>query len=222
MALGSALSESAERYNRELHYNDYVVATDGIEDNKVVQLTKEEYEWLMSNKGALGEYEMGIGEYGVIQAGAPHYVPKSFYDNRLIIYKNPITKEFTNKDLNLNNPRDFETLRRRTDMSYENINKGTDIIYVNGMGNTLEDARNSANLIQRDFLDRQVGLMNNATGGLPNDVLEYSSPLSVKDSLNAYMLRQMTRDSVVITHSAGNEDINKANYLMLVLGLKCY
>ena len=222
MALGSALSESAERYNRELHYNDYVVATDGIEDNKVVQLTKEEYERLMSNKGALGEYEMGIGEYGVIQAGAPHYVPKSFYDNRLIIYKNPITKEFTNKDLNLNNPRDFETLRRRTDMSYENINKGTDIIYVNGMGNTLEDARNSANLIQRDFLDRQVGLMNNATGGLPNDVLEYSSPLSVKDSLNAYMLRQMTRDSVVITHSAGNEDINKANYLMLVLGLKCY
>ncbi len=46
--------------------------------------------------------------------------------------------------------------------------------------------------------------------------------ITTKDSLNAYMLRQMTKDSVVINHSAGNEDIYKANYLMLVLGLKCY
>ncbi len=210
MALGSALSESAERYNRELHYNGRLVAMDRVNDGKIVELTDGEYAVLSS------QYFPNKDELGT------KLLYPAYRDNGIIIYNIPITQNFTNKDLNLNNPRDFETLRRRTDMSYENINKGTDIIYVNGMGNTLEDARNSANLIQRDFLDRQVGLMNNATGGLPNDVLEYSSPLSVKDSLNAYMLRQMTRDSVVITHSAGNEDINKANYLMLVLGLKCY
>ena len=105
-------------------------------------------------------------------------------------------------------------------MSYENINANTSIVFINGMGNTLEDARNSANLIQRDFLNKQVGIVNNATRGLVNDVLEYSSPLSVKDSLNAYMLRQMTKDSVVITHSAGNEDIYKANYLNALMKLK--
>ena len=44
--------------------------------------------------------------------------------------------------------------------------------------------------------------------------------ITTKDSLNAYMLRQMTKDSVVINHSAGNEDIYKANYLNALMKLK--
>ncbi len=44
--------------------------------------------------------------------------------------------------------------------------------------------------------------------------------ITTKDSLNAYMLRQLPKDSVVITHSAGNEDIYKANYLNALMKLK--
>ncbi len=137
-------------------------------------------------------------------------------------------------------------------MSYENINANTSIVFINGMDNTLEDARNSANLIQRDFLNKQVGIVNNATGEgkvlqkyfgsgaitkrldsainavlpkkvvrLTDDVLEWTpNYFTLKDSLNAYMLRQMTKDSVVINHSAGNEDIYKANYLNALMKLK--
>ncbi len=137
-------------------------------------------------------------------------------------------------------------------MSYENINAKTNIVFINGMGNTLEDARNSANLIQRDFLNKQVGIVNNATGEgkvlqkyfgsgaitkrldsainavlpkkvvrLTDDVLEWTpNYLTLKDSLNAYMLRQLPKDSVVITHSAGNEDIYKANRINAITSTK--
>ncbi|AWI33328.1 hypothetical protein [Helicobacter apodemus] len=137
-------------------------------------------------------------------------------------------------------------------MSYENINANTSIVFINGMENTLEDARNSANLIQRDFLDRQVGLMNNATGEgkvlqkyfgsgaitkrldsainavlpkkvvrLTDDVLEWTpNYFTLKDSLNAHMLQKLPRDSVVITHSAGNEDIYKANRINAITNTK--
>ena len=137
-------------------------------------------------------------------------------------------------------------------MSYENINANTSIVFINGMDNTLEDARNSANLIQRDFLNKQVGIVNNATGEgkvlqkyfgsgaitkrldsainavlpkkvvrLTDDVLEWTpNYFTLKDSLNAYMLQQLPKDSVVITHSAGNEDIYKANRINAITNTK--
>ena len=240
MALGSALSESAERYNRELHYDGRLVAMDRVNDGKIVELTDGEYAVLSS------QYFPNKDELGT------KLLYPAYRDNGIIIYNIPITQNFTNKDLNLNNPRDFETLRRRTDMSYENINANTNIVFINGMGNTLEDARNSANLIQRDFLNKQVGIVNNATGEgkvlqkyfgsgaitkrldsainavlpkkvvrLTDDVLEWTpNYLTLKDSLNAYMLRQLPKDSVVITHSAGNEDIYKANRINAITNTK--
>ncbi|AWI33339.1 hypothetical protein [Helicobacter apodemus] len=240
MALGSALSESAERYNRELHYDGKLVAMDRVNDGKIVELTDGEYAVLSS------QYFPNKDELGT------KLLYPAYRDNGTIIYNIPITQNFTNKDLNLNNPKDFETLRRRTDMSYENINANTSIVFINGMENTLEDARNSANLIQRDFLDRQVGLMNNATGEgkvlqkyfgsgaitkrldsainavlpkkvvrLTDDVLEWTpNYFTLKDSLNAHMLQKLPRDSVVITHSAGNEDIYKANRINAITNTK--
>ncbi len=39
----------------------------------------------------------------------------------------------------------------------------------------------------------------------------------MKPKLNYFLIF-----SFILAHSAGNKDINNANYLMLVLGLKCY
>ncbi len=99
-------------------------------------------------------------------------------------------------------------------MSYENINAKTSIVFINGMRNTLEDARNSANLIQRDFLNKQVGIVNNATRGLVNDVLEYNpNTLSVTDFIIANQIQKLSPNTIYTAHSAANKDIINANFL---------
>ncbi|MDE5603325.1 MAG: hypothetical protein K2I71_05345, partial [Helicobacter sp.] len=218
MEFGSRLNESAERYNRELHYDGRVVAMDRVDNGEVVELTDGEYLVLSS---------MHFPDKD--ESGTKLLYP-AYKDNGVIIYNAPITKEFTNRALNLNNLNDFEYLRRKTDMGYENIHPNTSIIFMNGMGNTLEDARGSANLIQKDFLNQQVGLVNNATQGLDNDFGEWKANyLTTKDSLNAQILRKLSKRSqdstvfkprVVVAHSAGNEDLYKALYMNSITNTK--
>lgn len=99
-------------------------------------------------------------------------------------------------------------------MSYNNINQNTKILFVNGMDNTKEQAEQSQAMIQKDFPLASVGLANNQTGsfGVLSDVREWlPNYLTTKDVLNAYQLQQLAPNSLVISHSAGNEDVYKAN-----------
>jgi filamentous hemagglutinin len=117
--------------------------------------------------------------------------------------------------LNLNNKDDFEKLRDGTDMDYNNIDKDTKIVYINGMDNPYKDASASQNMIQKDFPNAKVGLINNETGkntGVLDDIFEWvPNSLTKKDVLNAHKLQELSPDTIVVTHSAGNEDIYKAN-----------
>ncbi|MDE5603026.1 MAG: hypothetical protein K2I71_03785, partial [Helicobacter sp.] len=115
-------------------------------------------------------------------------------------------------------------------MNYVNLNPSTNIIFINGMDNTLSQAKENMNLIQRDFPQYNVGLINNPTKGILNDISEYNSnTLTITDFLNAHILQQIFRNSkesidsmnskestdtknvVAIAHSRGVRDINNAN-----------
>lgn len=85
---------------------------------------------------------------------------------------------------------------------------------INSMDNTKEQAEQSQAMIQKDFPLASVGLANNQTGsfGVLSDVGEWlPNYLTTKDVLNAYQLQQLAPNSLVISHSAGNEDVYKAN-----------
>lgn len=120
----------------------------------------------------------------------------------------------------LNNIVDFEKLQSGTEMNYNNINKDTTIVFENGMGNTYESATYMQDTIQKDFLNSEVGLINNVTGkySFLSDYIEWKpNYLTTKDVLNAHQLQQLSPSAIIVTHSAGNEDIYKANRVNALL-----
>ncbi|PPB51198.1 hypothetical protein [Campylobacter hyointestinalis] len=145
--------------NRVYIYNDRIVGIDkNLDDNKVVDLTFME---ALIN----GYFTKDITDFFTPAIMEPFKIHgdtfKLFRDNTKI-NETPDTNKYTN-EYNLANSNDFEKLRKNTDQTYENIDRNTKILFINGMGNTLEDAKNSVNLIKKDY-GENVGLINNATG----------------------------------------------------------
>ena len=156
----------------------------------------------------------------------PVFALVNFYKNgifpdNVLINEVPDTNEYKTQ-YNLLDQHDFEKLRATTDQTYDNLSKDTKIVFMNGMDNTLEEAKKSVNLIKEDF-GKNVGLINNATGkylGILEDAIEWlPNYKTTKDVLNAYKLKNLSNDTTLITHSAGNEDIFKANSINKVLGV---
>jgi filamentous hemagglutinin len=175
-----------------------VVATDGINDGKVINLTVEEYLQFRDDND--------LGRFGNIKI---------------------VDKEDTSKYksvFNLNNKKDFERLREGTDMNYHGISFNSDIVFVNGMNNDEEAAQSIQSMIKQGFPNSQVGLINNETGktvGVLDDVFEWlPNYLTTKDVLNAHMYQKLKPNTIVVTHSAGNEDIYKANEVNSLVNAK--
>ena len=199
--------------NKIFIYNNRVVGIDkNLNDNLVVDLTT----WEALTNGYL------TPDIKDKLFFSPFIKINNILSDKTIINDIPDTNKYTNQ-YDLTNKSDFEKLRVKTEQTYENINNNTKIVFINGMGNTLENARESVNLIKQDY-GNNVGLINNATGkylGIIEDAAEWVSNFTTtKDVLNAYSIKQLSKDTIIITHSAGNEDIFKANKINKEIGVK--
>ena len=199
--------------NKIFIYNNRVVGIDkNLNDNLVVDLTT----WEALTNGYL------MPDIKDKLFFSPFIKINNILSDKTIINDIPDTNKYTNQ-YDLTNKSDFEKLRVKTEQTYENINNNTKIVFINGMGNTLENARESVNLIKQDY-GNNVGLINNATGkylGIIEDAAErVSNFTTTKDVLNAYSIKQLSKDTIIITHSAGNEDIFKANKINKEIGVK--
>jgi len=178
-------------------YGGKVVATDGVNDHKVIDLTfGESFQFRNKDK------------YANLKDGVQVIEPED-------------TSKYINV-YNLENQNDFEALRQGTDMNYNNINDGTKIVMVTGMNNGATAAKNIQGMIGKDF--NNVGLINNQTDeifGVVGDAAEWmpNSP-TTKDVLNAEMLQRVSPNTLVVSHSAGNEDIYKANEVNALVGVQ--
>ena len=107
-------------------------------------------------------------------------------------------------------------------MTYDKIDKDTKVLFVNGMDNNLKEAKSSQESIQKDF--GKTGLFNNHKDkvlGIVGDVIEWMpNYMTTKDVLNAHQLQKLKKGTPVITHSARNEDIYKANKINKMLNAK--
>jgi hypothetical protein len=186
-------------------YEDTVIATDRVDDDKVIILSKEDKEKIENDT---------VYDYQVDD-------DKIFKDTVAIVPKETLEKvSGDSKTYNLNNIEDFVELQRTTDMNYNNIDKDTDVVLITGMDNTYGDAQKSQDMIQKDFPNLNVGLINDETGTIPyiSDFLKWQTDsLTTRDVLNTHMYNQLSPDTHIITHSAGNEKkykINKVNELL--------
>ena len=105
-------------------------------------------------------------------------------------------------------------------MGYIVPDNNTRIYVQTGMQTTPEDALKNAQAISQ-IVKEPVGVIVNGTQGLPTDVAEYlpKAP-NVKDALNEYTYQTLNDKgpSLVVLHSAGNEDAKKALQLGQQLG----
>ncbi|MDU5326769.1 hypothetical protein, partial [Campylobacter ureolyticus] len=139
--------------NKIFIYNNRVVGIDkNLNDNLVVDLTT----WEALTNGYL------MPDIKDKLFFSPFIKINNILSDKTIINDIPDTNKYTNQ-YDLTNKSDFEKLRVKTEQTYENINNNTKIVFINGMGNTLENARESVNLIKQDY-GNNVGLINNATG----------------------------------------------------------
>ena len=105
-------------------------------------------------------------------------------------------------------------------MGYIVTDTNTRIYVQTGMQTKPEDALKNAQALSQ-IVKEAVGVIVNGTQGLPKDVEEYlpKAP-SVKDALNEYTYQTLNKNSpsLVVLHSAGNEDAKKALQLGQQLG----
>ena len=105
-------------------------------------------------------------------------------------------------------------------MGYIVTDTNTRIYVQTGMQAKPEDALKNAQALSQ-IVKEPVGVIVNGTQGLPKDVEEYlpKAP-TVKDALNEYTYQTLNKNSpsLVVLHSAGNEDAKKALQLGQQLG----
>ncbi len=207
--IANTTGENAALNNTLYHYNGKIIARDSKNNDKVVDLTTADaLKLVATEKTMLLKYVAGVD---VNDINLPQ-VSDSFASNvpGSTIY-------------DLANSKDRATLQGKTDMGYISIDNGNTNVYVQtGMQTTKPDAISNT-LKAAGVLNVPVGAIVNGTQGLPSDLEKYlPNNATLADTLNEYTYRTLNEKgpTLIITHSAGNNDATKALQLGAQLGNK--
>ena len=204
--VASQMGMNAAANNHLYSYKGKIIAIDNNDNNKVIDLSGSDKQKLAAKEPAVLMKEIA----GIDADGAP------------VLVSNQRAKEMTSSTTyDLANAKDRNQLQGQTDMGYINTDDKNTRIYVQtGMQTKPEDALKNAQALSQ-IVKEPVGVIVNGTQGLPKDVEEYlpKAP-SVKDALNEYTYQALNKkgDTLVVLHSAGNEDAKKALQLGQQLG----
>ena len=193
-------------------YNDKIVATDGVDDDLVFDLSKKGHEQLiksvMDEHGPDSEYEALRWK---LQGSSPQ-IRAPHVDNEpgIIVVESELGVEGDSYDLN--KPSDFKKLESRADISTK-IGEDTMIYYQNGVSTTKDDVKDKVGYLE-SLANQNLGYIHNDTEGKLKDVLEYQpNHLRLQDIIVAENLERIVENgdekNLIITHSAGNENFYK-------------
>jgi len=196
--VGGAAAFNEVVNNYLYHYKGKIVARDSKDNNKIINLSENDLRKLAAeNPEILNQLIAGIGK-----TDAP------------IVVKDSSAQSMSASSIqDLNNPADRAAIAKESDMGYVNIDGKARVFVQTGMDNTRQDAGASALALSKVLGGVNTGYINNGTEGLNGDVGEYlPNSLSKKDVLNEYTYRTLNAQgpTLVVTHSAGNEDARKA------------
>jgi len=221
--MGSEQAAGVEDVAGELYiYNDRVIATDGVDDKKIIVLNEEtageinksvyEVDSREPYADLKGKIRQEFSEQGV-------YDPNKMTGDGVII----VDQEYAGKTYDLNEEEDFNELRKGTDQTYDiKEGDGDMIVYMNGMNNDEAGVKKGAGIIE-GLTKEDVSIMHNDTDGIAGDVKEYlPNGYTTKDVLNSKVLEDLAKNgdetNTVIAFSAGNEDLYKAMKVMELEG----
>jgi filamentous hemagglutinin len=195
---GASTAFNATDNNYLYHYKGKIVARDKNDNDKIINLTDDDLRKLAAeNPEILNQLIAGIGK-----TDAP------------ILVKDSSAQNMTGSSIqDLNNPADRAAIAQESDMGYVNINGQARVFVQTGMDNTRQDAGGNALELSKTLGGVNTGYINNGTQGIDKDVGEYlPNSLSKKDVLNEYTYRTLNAQgpTLILTHSAGNEDAKKA------------
>jgi filamentous hemagglutinin len=201
--VGAGLNATGNNYLYS--YKGKIIAVDKNDNNKVIDLSDSDKQKLAAKEPAVLMKEIA----GIDADSAP------------VVVSNERAKEMTSSTTyDLTNPKDRNQLQGQTDMGYIVTDTNTRIYVQTGMQTKPEDALKNAQALSQ-IVKEPVGVIVNGTQGLPKDVEEYlpKAP-NVKDALNEYTYQTLNKNSpsLVVLHSAGNEDAKKALQLGQQLG----
>jgi Possible hemagglutinin (DUF637) len=196
--VASQMGTNAALNNYLYHYKGKIIARDSKDNDKIINLTDDDLRKLAAeNPEVLNQLIAGIGK-----TDAP------------IVVKDSSAQNMTGSSIqDLRNPNDRTAIAKESDMGYVNINGQARVFVQTGMDNTRQDAGVSAQALSKTLGGVNTGYINNGTEGLTGDVGEYlPNSLSKKDVLNEYTYRTLNAQgqTLIVTHSAGNEDARKA------------
>ena len=184
--------------NTVYHYKGKIIAYDKNDNNKIIELSDQDLPKLAAQNPEI--FMQLVAEIG--KQEAPILVVDTSSD---LMTKSSI--------LDLKNPNDNSQIAKESDMGYKNLSDELTRIYVQtGMDNTRSDADQSAIALSR-LLGQPVGYIHNGTEGLVGDLGEYlPDSVSKRDVLNEYTYRTLNSKgpTLIVIHSAGNEDARKA------------
>ncbi|MBE7939122.1 hemagglutinin repeat-containing protein [Ramlibacter aquaticus] len=193
---GAAAAVNEADNNYLYHFRGRIIARDRVDNDKIINLSGRDLSTLADlNPGVRPDWDP------VTQRSVPAVV-----EDRSALSMTSSTIQ------DLRNPNDREVIRKESDMGYVNIDGQARVFIQTGMDNSPKDAGVSAQLLSKT-LGVNAGYINNGTEGIGGDVGEYlPNFLTKKDVLNEYTYRTLDAQgpTLIITHSAGNEDARKA------------
>ncbi len=204
---GSALNEAAN--NTLYHYRGEIIAADTLQNNKIVELAKKDLLLLVATEAKEGKLGLMMQK---LDGDEPHRVSAKRLEDSV---------SNASSVYDLSKGPDFNHVKGKTDMAYV-TKPGTNprIWFANGVDNTTQQAWDSAQKIAA-ITQQDVGLIHNGTQGTAADIGEYlPESFTMKDALNEYTYRSINSQgpSLVVLHSAGNEDYYKAMRLGALQG----
>jgi hypothetical protein len=198
VSIASMTGGNAAENNYLYHYKGKIIARDKNDNDKIINLSESDLRTLAAeNPQVLDQMIAGIGKTDapllVNDSSAKHMTSSSIQD--------------------LRTPNDRANIAKEADMGYVNINGQAKALVQTGMDNTRQNASVSAQVLSKVLGGASTGYINNGTEGINGDVGEYlPNSLSKKDVLNEYTYRTLNAQgpTLIVTHSAGNEDARKA------------
>jgi filamentous hemagglutinin len=205
--VANTTGENAALNNTLYHYNGKIIARDSKNNNKLVNLSASDLQTIAAAENAVlmkdvaGVQASDINLPQISDAWAQQIPSSTTY--------------------NLENAKDRATLQGLTDMGYLNIDNRSTTVYVEtGMKTTMSDAIQNAQKAE-GVLRIPVGAIVNGTQGLGGDIDKFlPNNATLTDALNEYTYRTLNDKgpTLIVTHSAGNNDATKTMQLGTQLG----
>ena len=205
--IAATMGANAAENNTLFHYKGKIIARDGKNNDKVIDLSVSDLQSIAAQESAVLTKEIAGLQSNNIN------LPK-ISDTWADQVPNSTTYD-------LDNAKDRSTLQGKTDMGYINIDNTKTRVYLQtGMQTQPDDAIQNAQKVA-DVMRVPVGAIVNGTQGLPGDVDKFlPNNATLSDALNEYTYRTLNDKgpTLIITHSAGNNDATKAMQLGAQLG----